>query len=90
MICRTPFADGRFAGPRSIPSEPIRLVRCARRHIESFVDIEAGRLHVKSEHSTAAPLQLPKWLAGAAQINHVETDATGWSQMSGLSVDAVG
>lgn len=46
--------------------------------IEAFVDEAAGQAHVESEHFKAASAEMPRWLAAAPEIVHVEVPG-GWS-----------
>jgi quinol monooxygenase YgiN len=50
--------------------------------IETYRDAEAGEAHVQSEHFKRATEQMPKWLAAAPEIIHVEVPGEKWSAMS--------
>jgi quinol monooxygenase YgiN len=47
--------------------------------VEGFRDAAAGEAHVASEHFKAAGAQMPRWLAAAPEIVHVEAPGDGWS-----------
>lgn len=47
--------------------------------IELFTDDDAGRAHVESDHFKAAMESMPRWLAAAPEIIHVEVPGDGWS-----------
>ncbi len=87
-----PFTRATRAEPGNISFEWSRSVDDPNLYVlvEAFVDSEAGRAHVESEHFKAAIAQLPGWLAAAPEIIHVETSATGWSQMREIQPDAEG
>lgn len=53
--------------------------------IEAFVDEAAGRVHVESEHFKRASEQMPRWLAAAPEIVHVEVPGEGWSAVAEAS-----
>lgn len=55
--------------------------------VEAFTDADAGKRHVESEHFQSVTDQLPRWLASAPEIIHVETSGTGWSTMAEVGVD---
>ena len=50
--------------------------------VEAYVDRAAGDAHVASEHFRAATEQMPRWLAAAPEIVHVEVPGDGWSDVS--------
>lgn len=50
--------------------------------IEVFRDEEAGKAHVESAHFKAASEQMPRWLAAAPEIIHVEVPGDNWSAVS--------
>jgi quinol monooxygenase YgiN len=50
--------------------------------IELFRDEDAGRAHVESAHFRAATEQMPRWLAAAPEIIHVEVPGDQWSEVS--------
>jgi quinol monooxygenase YgiN len=50
--------------------------------IEIFRDAEAGRAHTESDHFKEATSMMPRWLAAAPEIIHVETPGDGWSSVS--------
>ena len=50
--------------------------------IEVFRDDEAGKAHVESAHFKAASEQMPRWLAAAPEIIHVDVPGHGWSAVS--------
>ena len=50
--------------------------------IEAFEDEAAGQAHVESDHFKAATEQMPRWLAAAPEIVHVEVPGEGWSGVS--------
>jgi quinol monooxygenase YgiN len=50
--------------------------------IELFTDDDAGRAHVESEHFQTAMQSMPRWLAAAPQIIHVEVPGDSWSAVS--------
>ncbi|MCU1452047.1 MAG: antibiotic biosynthesis monooxygenase [Acidimicrobiales bacterium] len=50
--------------------------------IEVFRDAEAGEAHVQSDHFKAASEQMPRWLAAAPEIIHVEVPGDRWSAVS--------
>jgi quinol monooxygenase YgiN len=50
--------------------------------IEGFRDAEAGEAHVASEHFRAAMSEMPRLLAAAPEIIHVETPGHGWGRVS--------
>jgi quinol monooxygenase YgiN len=50
--------------------------------IETFRDDEAGQAHVASDHFKKATEQMPRWLAAAPEIIHVEVPGDGWSSVS--------
>lgn len=66
---------------RSIEDPSVVLV------LEGFRDEEAGQAHVASEHFAEAMRELPKWLARAPEIIHVQTDQEGWGKMAELQAD---
>jgi quinol monooxygenase YgiN len=47
--------------------------------VEVFRDAEAGKAHVESEHFKAAVAQMPRWLAAAPEIIHIEGESEGWT-----------
>src|SRR4029077_712972 len=53
--------------------------------IELFRDEEAGRAHVESAHFAAASEQMPRWLAAAPDIIHVEVPGDSWSEVAEAS-----
>lgn len=55
--------------------------------VEAFIDAEAGRKHVESEHFQAVTTALPKWLAEVPEIVHVETSSEGWDRMSEVQLE---
>lgn len=55
--------------------------------VEAFVDAEAGRSHVESEHFQAATKLLPKLLAEVPEIVHVEAPSKGWDRMSEVQLE---
>jgi len=50
--------------------------------IELFVDDEAGQAHVASDHFTLAMESMPRWLAAAPEIIHVEVPGDEWSAVT--------
>lgn len=50
--------------------------------IETYRDAEAGDAHVQSEHFKKATQEMPKWLAAAPEIIHVEVPGDEWSAVS--------
>jgi len=50
--------------------------------IEVFADEEAGKAHVESAHFAAASEQMPRWLAAAPEIIHVEVPGNSWSDVA--------
>jgi quinol monooxygenase YgiN len=50
--------------------------------IETFRDDEAGKAHVDSDHFKKATEQMPRWLAAAPEIIHVEVPGDEWSAVS--------
>ena len=50
--------------------------------IEVFHDAEAGQAHVESAHFKEATSMMPRWLAAAPEIIHVEVPGDGWSAVS--------
>jgi quinol monooxygenase YgiN len=50
--------------------------------IEVFRDRQSGDAHVESEHFKAAMEQMPRLLAAAPEIIHVEVPGDSWSQTS--------
>jgi quinol monooxygenase YgiN len=50
--------------------------------VETFVDDDAGKAHVGSAHFKAAIEQMPRWLAAAPDIIHVEVPGDTWSAVS--------
>ena len=50
--------------------------------VETFVDDDAGRAHVESDHFAAAMQEMPRWLAAAPEIIHVEVPGDSWSAVS--------
>jgi quinol monooxygenase YgiN len=50
--------------------------------IETYRDEEAGRAHVQSAHFKRATEQMPRWLAAAPEIIHVEVPGETWSAVS--------
>ena len=53
--------------------------------IELFRDEEAGKAHVESAHFVAASEQMPRWLAAAPDIIHVEVPGDSWSEVAEAS-----
>ena len=53
--------------------------------IELFRDEEAGKAHVESAHFAAASEQMPRWLAAAPDIIHVEVPGDSWSEVAEAS-----
>lgn len=53
--------------------------------IEVFRDEEAGRAHVESDHFKAASESMPRWLAAAPEIIHVEVPGDSWSSVAEAS-----
>lgn len=53
--------------------------------IELFRDEAAGKAHVESAHFKAASEQMPRWLAAAPEIIHVEAPGDGWSGVAEAS-----
>ena len=53
--------------------------------IELFRDEEAGKAHVESAHFAAASEQMPRWLAAAPDIIHVEVPGDSWSEVAEVS-----
>ena len=53
--------------------------------IELFRDEEAGKAHVESAHFAAASEQMPRWLAAAPDITHVEVPGDSWSEVAEAS-----
>src|ERR1700728_3685978 len=49
--------------------------------IEGFRDAAAGEAHVSSEHFKAAMSEMPRLLAAAPEIIHVETPGEGWGSV---------
>ena len=50
--------------------------------IEGFRDAEAGEAHVSSDHFKAAMADMPRLLAAAPEIIHVDTPGEGWGAVS--------
>jgi quinol monooxygenase YgiN len=50
--------------------------------IEVFTDEDAGKAHVESAHFAAASESMPRWLAAAPEIIHVEVPGDDWSAVS--------
>ncbi len=50
--------------------------------IEAYRDREAGDAHVQSAHFKAAMEQMPRWLAAAPEIIHVEVPGDTWDAVS--------
>jgi quinol monooxygenase YgiN len=50
--------------------------------IELFTDDDAGQAHVASDHFKAAMQTMPRWLAAAPEIIHVEVPGDSWSAVS--------
>ena len=50
--------------------------------IEVFRDEAAGQAHVESDHFKAASESMPRWLAAAPEIIHIEGPGEGWSGVS--------
>lgn len=50
--------------------------------IEGFRDAEAGEAHVASDHFKTAMAEMPRLLAAAPEIIHVDTPGEGWGQVS--------
>jgi quinol monooxygenase YgiN len=50
--------------------------------VETFVDDDAGKAHVGSDHFKAAMADMPRWLAAAPEIIHVEVPGDSWSAVS--------
>jgi quinol monooxygenase YgiN len=50
--------------------------------IEAYTDEDAGKAHVESAHFKAATEQMPRWLAAAPEIVHVEVPGGEWSAVS--------
>lgn len=46
--------------------------------VEVFVDAEAGKAHVESEHFRKATQEMPRWLAAVPEIIHIEGESAGW------------
>ncbi len=46
--------------------------------VEVFLDAEAGKAHVESDHFAAATSQMPRWLAAVPEIIHIEGTSIGW------------
>jgi quinol monooxygenase YgiN len=55
--------------------------------IEAFRDGDAGSAHVNSDHFKQAMRELPQALASTPKIISQSIDATGWSEMTEMSVD---
>jgi quinol monooxygenase YgiN len=53
--------------------------------IELFRDDEAGKAHVESDHFKNAMQDMPRWLAAAPEIIHVEVPGDGWSAVAEAS-----
>jgi quinol monooxygenase YgiN len=53
--------------------------------IEVFADADAGTAHVESAHFAAASEQMPRWLAAAPEIIHVEVPGDSWSDVAEAS-----
>ena len=53
--------------------------------IEVFQDEDAGQAHVESAHFAAASEQMPRWLAAAPEIIHVEVPGQSWSDVAEAS-----
>jgi quinol monooxygenase YgiN len=47
--------------------------------VEVFRDAEAGQAHVESDHFKEAIAQMPRWLAAAPEIIHIEGSSEGWT-----------
>ena len=56
--------------------------------VEVFEDEEAGKRHVESEHFKKATQQLPKWLAAAPSIIHINGVSEGWTGVAEIPSDA--
>jgi quinol monooxygenase YgiN len=50
--------------------------------LEGFRDDEAGKAHVESAHFKAAMSEMPRLLAAAPEIIHVEHPGDGWDRVS--------
>jgi quinol monooxygenase YgiN len=50
--------------------------------IEAYRDEDAGKAHVASEHFKTATEQMPRWLAAAPDVIHVEVPGDAWSSVS--------
>jgi quinol monooxygenase YgiN len=50
--------------------------------IEAYRDADAGQAHVQSDHFKKATEQMPRWLAAAPEIIHVEVPGDEWSAVS--------
>jgi quinol monooxygenase YgiN len=54
--------------------------------VEAFVDGEAGRLHVESDHFAAAITALPEVLVETPRIVSQSVDQNGWNEMGEMQV----
>ena len=43
-----------------------------------FLDADAGKAHVESEHFAKAMSDMPRWLAAVPEIIHVDGTSIGW------------
>jgi quinol monooxygenase YgiN len=50
--------------------------------LEAFRDEAAGKAHVSSDHFKAAMSEMPRLLAAAPEIIHVEVPGEGWDRVS--------
>jgi len=50
--------------------------------IELFTDDDAGQAHVSSPHFQQAIQDMPRWLAAAPEIIHVEVPGDQWSAVA--------
>jgi len=50
--------------------------------VETFVDDEAGKVHVASDHFQKAMQDMPRWLSAAPTIIHVELPDDAWTDVS--------
>lgn len=55
--------------------------------VEGFVDGDAGREHVESDHFTTAQKTLPQALAATPQVISEQISATEWSLLGEMAVD---
>jgi quinol monooxygenase YgiN len=79
-----PFVDATRAEPGCVSYDWCRSADDPNLYvlIELFVDDEAGKAHVSSDHFKAAMRDMPRWLAAAPEIIHVEVPGDSWSPVT--------